>query len=63
MGFDGMVEINGWHDDNELRFQEDGNLSCFASFTTSSLKRFSNDNGDIPEVRCDGTSRQIAIGR
>ena len=63
VGFDGMVEINGWHDDNELRFQADENRSCFASFTTSSLKRFSNDNGDIPEVRCDGTSRQIAIGR
>ena len=63
VGFDGMVEINGWHDDSELRFQSDDNRTCFASFKTSLLKRFSIDNGDIPEVRCDGSIRWMALVR
>lgn len=63
VGFDSMVEINGWHDDSELRFQSDDGRTCFASFSTSSLKRFSNDNGDTPEVRCDGSIRPIAFAK
>lgn len=63
VGFDGMIEINGWHDDNELRFQSADNRTCFASFATSQLKRFDNDNGDTPEVRCNGSIRPMAFGK
>lgn len=62
VGFDGMIEINGWHDDDELRFQAEDDRTCFASFSASKLKRFDNNNGDTPEIRCDGSMRPLTFG-
>lgn len=63
VGFNGTIEVNSWHNDNELRFAGEDGGTCFASFTASSLNGLNNSSEDIPEIRCNGSIRTMALGK
>jgi outer membrane usher protein len=63
VGFDGMVEVNGWYDDTELRFEGADERRCFASFSAQALKSSANNNGTAPQVHCDGSIRPLAFNK